>query len=347
METIGPRMKSRRIWGTIPMTHAFQRDPITRDFAMTLIRRIAKEFGRYTIATLEAGVNDRPAFVLLHGWPQSSRSFGPLMKLLADEFFVLAMDLPGIGGSRGVPPTGEKSALARIVREVIRASGAQAVIVVGHDGGGMIAFSYLREFAAELDGAVIMNTVIPGVPPWEKVISSPHIWHFAFHSTPQLPELLVADRQRIYFDYFYDVLAFNKAALTAERRDAYAKDYASRDALRAGFSWYSALEADAKQNQPRVKLKTPLLYLRGDRESGKIGDYVQGLQATGLANVSSRVLSKCGHFAPDEAPVQLAQVLRDFRAKCDWDRAATPRRSIDGRANVESGDELRNGSSLS
>lgn len=56
-----------------------------------------------------------------------------------------------------------------------------------------------------------MNTVIPGVAPWSRLVAEPRIWHFAFHSIPQLPELLVSGRERAYFDYFYDLLAGDKA----------------------------------------------------------------------------------------------------------------------------------------
>jgi pimeloyl-ACP methyl ester carboxylesterase len=55
-----------------------------------------------------SGEPHRPALVLLHGWPQSRALYDGVLEPLTSEFFVLAMDLPGMGESRGVPSTGER-----------------------------------------------------------------------------------------------------------------------------------------------------------------------------------------------------------------------------------------------
>ena len=51
----------------------------------------------------EAGPSDALTLLLLHGFPSSSHQFRTLMPLLADEFHVVAPDLPGFGFS-GAPP---------------------------------------------------------------------------------------------------------------------------------------------------------------------------------------------------------------------------------------------------
>lgn len=51
----------------------------------------------------EAGAPDAPGILLLHGWPSSSFEFRELMPLLAQEFRVVAPDIPGLGHS-GCPP---------------------------------------------------------------------------------------------------------------------------------------------------------------------------------------------------------------------------------------------------
>ena len=47
----------------------------------------------------EAGPNDAPAILLLHGFPTSSQMFRNLIPLLADEYHVVAPDYPGYGHS--------------------------------------------------------------------------------------------------------------------------------------------------------------------------------------------------------------------------------------------------------
>jgi pimeloyl-ACP methyl ester carboxylesterase len=47
----------------------------------------------------EAGPNDAPAILLLHGFPTSSHMFRNLIPLLANEYHVVAPDYPGFGHS--------------------------------------------------------------------------------------------------------------------------------------------------------------------------------------------------------------------------------------------------------
>lgn len=88
----------------------------------------------------------------------------------------------------------------------------------------MVTFAYLKQFP-ELRRAVIMDTVIPGIPPWDTVLANPYIWHFAFHSIPALPEKLVQREVRAYFDFFYDAISANTDAISEEARNRYTASY--------------------------------------------------------------------------------------------------------------------------
>src|SRR5437867_1558096 len=144
-----------------------------------------------------------------------------------------------------------------------------------------------------------MDVVIPGVEPWEAVVRNPYIWHFAFHAVPNLPEVLVQGHQRTYFDFFYDALSQDPTKIAPALRDAYASAYSASNSLTAGFNWYRAFPADAEENQKTVsnaKVATPLLYVRGERETGAIDAYVQGLRGAGMINVEHKLIPSAGHF---------------------------------------------------
>jgi pimeloyl-ACP methyl ester carboxylesterase len=190
------------------------------------------------------------------------------------------------------------------------------VTLVGHDVGGQIVFAYLHAFPCELARAVMMNIAVPGVEPWDEVERNPHIWHFAFHKVPGLPEQLVADHQRAYFDFFYDILTARPDSIGDEQREIYTAAYARPDALATGFAWYRAFAADEKINREvaRQPIPTPVLYLRGDREGGDLDRYLRGLRDSGLANVAGHLIPGSGHFAPDENPDEVAAALRGFIA---------------------------------
>ncbi|MEO6394313.1 MAG: alpha/beta hydrolase [Devosia sp.] len=264
------------------------------------------------LAATIAGDPSKPGLVLLHGWPQSRAVYDGVVDALGEDFFVLAFDLPEIGGSRGAPKSAEKRALADIVISAAESAGAKSIIVAGFDVGGMIAFAAAREHGARIAGAVAANTVIPGADPWSKVLANPHIWHFAFHTIPGLPETLVDGHQRAYFDFFFDFLAGNPKALGPELRDKFAAAYERPAALTAGFDWYRALEADAKLNGRHKRITTPMLYLRGDADSAALDEYAAGLKAVGVENLSTGIIHKSGEFLPVEAPDAFVDALRQF-----------------------------------
>jgi pimeloyl-ACP methyl ester carboxylesterase len=185
---------------------------------MTSFREDRVTVGPLKLHVVEAGDPDAPAVLFLHGWPESSRSWHQVMALAAaDGHRAVAIDLPGIGGSAGAATDGSKAALAEAAHGVVGALGLPDPVLVGQDVGGMVTYSYLREYGDGLRAAVIMDVVIPGLDPWAEVIANPYIWHFALHTVPDLPETLVRGNQRAYFDYFYDQLSADPAAIPARR----------------------------------------------------------------------------------------------------------------------------------
>ena len=268
-----------------------------------------------SVHVAEAGVSGQPAAFLLHGWPESWSAFERVMATLSTDAHVIAMDLPGVGDSKSSPPWSDKRTLASYVHGVIERLSLHDVTLVGHDIGGMIVYAYLRASLGRVSRAVIMNTAIPGVYPWEDIKRNPHIWHFAFHAVPALPEKLVAGHQAAYFDFFYDRLAATPGAVTDEARETYVDAYARTHALRAGFDWYRAFEQDERDNADAAHRTddTPLLYLRGERESGfGLERYVSGLKAAGMTDVRGGVIEGSGHFAPDEQPERVSAAIGAF-----------------------------------
>lgn len=280
-----------------------------------VLRHLQVDADGVAIHLVEGGAMEKPAVLFLHGWPECWVAFEQVMAGLASEARVVAIDLPGVGGSVDPPAAYDKRTLAGYVREVIAQLGLQHVTLVGHDVGGMIVYAFLQAWPAELARAVIMNTVIPGIDPWDDVERNPHIWHFAFHAVPRLPETLVEGRQEDYFNFFYDALSANRHGVASQARRAYAAAYARPQALHAGFEWYRAFAQDVRDNRAAhgQRVDTPLLYLRGEKEQGiELARYASGLRAAGMQALQTGTMGGSGHFAPDEQPRAVISALRSF-----------------------------------
>lgn len=261
---------------------------------------------------VETGQDHSDSVIFLHGWPEDWTEWRRIMKHAGRTHHVVALDLPGIGESHGARPGGEKSVIADIIHHVVQILGLKEYTIIGHDAGAMVAYAYLRMFPSEIKAAVLISSVVPGVEPWSKVLANPYIWHFAFHNTPELPEALVTGNQRIYFDYFFDILTKDHSAIDNPARDHYVSAYGSPEALHAGFEWYRAFGKDAETNRKdTAKIDVPLLYLRGEFEGGDLDEYVNGFHKAGVSSVTSARIPGSGHFTPEENPDAVwAEIVR-------------------------------------
>ncbi|MFD8598245.1 alpha/beta fold hydrolase [Kitasatospora sp. NPDC059646] len=277
------------------------------------LRRRQVPVGELSLHVVESGDPDGPPVLLLHGWPESSRTWQPLMAAAGRDARLLAVDLPGIGRSTG-STGGSKRRIAAAVHALIGELGLTGTTLVGHDAGGMAAYAYLRRHDA-VDRVVVMNTVLPGVAPWEQVLRNPHIWHFGLHAVPDLPEMLVDGRQEAYFSYFYRALSADPDRITPESRAEQAAAHRGPGRLTAGFDLYRALPQDARDNAESAAagpVDTPLLYLRGTREPVDLDAYAAGLREAGVRALRTGLVDGGGHFMQEERPAEVWRALRRF-----------------------------------
>lgn len=267
------------------------------------------------IHVVESGDSLERPVLFLHGWPENWSAWQKVMEQTNDDVHALAIDLPGVGDSKIANPPCSKIVIADVVNELVDSLGLEPLTLVGHDVGGQAVFAYLTRYAQKVESAVIMDVVIPGLKPWEEVLSNPYIWHFKFHAVPNLPETLVSGREKPYFDYFFNAISAEPDRISQQAREEYVKAYSTPQALSAGFGWYRAFDGDAQENKEFVNSKTavdtPLLYLRGDHEE-EATRYVEGFREAGFTNVESAVVVDCGHFAPEEQPEAVWKYIRDF-----------------------------------
>ncbi|GAA2595854.1 alpha/beta hydrolase [Winogradskya consettensis] len=300
-----------------------------------LFRHSHVAVGASTLHVVEAGPADGQVFLLVHGWPQSWFSWRGVMAAgAAAGARMVAFDLPGVGESTGDATDGTKRSLAEVVHGLIGALGLHRPVLAGHDCGGMIGWSYLQTYD-DVAAVAILDTVVPGIDPWNDVLANPYLWHFAFHSIPGLPETMVTGRERPYFDYFFDVLSPDPARITDDARQAAVAAYSTPESLAAGFSWYRQLHADAANNTPQPatsgpapsgpdvgpasdialdarRVGTPLLYVRGEKEGGDLDRYVAGFRAAGVDDVRGVRIPRAGHFTLEEEPAEVWAVLSSF-----------------------------------
>lgn len=251
-----------------------------------------------------------PPVLLLHGYAQNSRMWRPLMRALAAKHRVIAPDLRGFGDTSKPEGGFTKVVMAEDVHALATSLGLGRTAVVGHDIGLMVAYAYAAKYPAEVDRVALLDAFLPGVGNWKDVWLLRDLWHFHFYG--KTPLALVAGRERVYFEHFWNDFAADPARSVAEAdRRFYARSYAQPGAMRAGFEVFRAFEQDAADFAALAKtpLKMPMLVLTGEKASGEVLIAQARLVATSVEGV---VIPGAGHWLVDEAPGQVLPKLVAF-----------------------------------
>lgn len=248
--------------------------------------------------------------ILVHGYAETSRMWRPLIVELKRTHTVIAPDLRGFGQSSKPNSGYEKKTMAQDIHALAKLLGYQRASIVGHDIGLMVAYAYAAQYPIEVDRIVLMDAFLPGIGDWKSVWLLRDLWHFHFYG--ETPLKLVAGRERIYFEHFWnDFAADPKHSVPEADRRFYAAAYAQPDGMRAGFEVFRAFEQDAKDfaQFEQAKLTMPMLVLTGEKASGSFLIQQALLVDTDVQGV---VVKGSGHWLMEEAPGQVIPQIVEF-----------------------------------
>lgn len=267
-----------------------------------------------TLSILEGG--EGPCVLLLPGWPQSSYCFRKVMPTLAERFRIVAIDPPGLGES-GVPSCGyDTGAIAQRIAGALDALAMPQAMLVGFDVGAWIGYALAARHPLRFPRVALIDAAIPGLTPPEAYRLSPETfsgsWHFTFNFLPDLPEILLEGRERVFLEWFFRSKSFElERAFSDEDIDVYASLYARPGRWRAGLGYYRALFRSIEQNLATAStpLPMPVLAVGG---AAALGPRMGALLKPVAPHLTTAVIAECGHYVPEENPVGLLDVLLPF-----------------------------------
>jgi len=279
------------------------------DFPGFAVRDIAAN--GTTIHTRSGGSG--PAVVLLHGYGETGDMWAPLAADLARDHTVIVPDLRGLGLSAKPAGGFDKKTQAADVDAVLTALNVTQADVVAHDIGNMVAFQFAARYPARVRRMVLIDAPVPGVGPWEEILKNPLLWHFRFGG-PDM-ERLVAGRERIYLDRFWNEFSASPDRFSEGARRHYAALYALPGAMHSGFSQFAAFDQDAIDNREFLahgRLKMPILALGGEKSFGLT---MAAVMRAAADDVTEGVVPDAGHWIMEENPRATIRLVRDFLAR--------------------------------
>jgi len=252
-----------------------------------------------------------PLVLLLHGFGDTGDMWAPLAARLAKDHTVIAPDLRGMGLSSH-PETGyDKKSEAKDIAAVLHALGADGPLdLVTHDIGNMVGYAFAAQNRSRVTRWVVMDAPLPGLGNWDEVTKDHRTWHFDFYGPDE--ERLVAGRERLYLDRFYNELSADPRHIDDATRTHYAALYARPHAMHDAFSQFEAFRHDAIDNRKFLaegKLTMPVLAIGGEKSFG-VG-FANEI-AFAADHVRALSVSNSGHWLMEEQPKVTMDAIVSF-----------------------------------
>jgi len=267
-----------------------------------------------SIAYREAGPNNAPTLLLLHGLPSSSRMFQPLLTRLADNYHLVAPDYPGFGHSDWPDPAHFAYTfdhLAGVMNDFTQALNLSHYTLYMQDYGGPVGFRMALEHPERVNALVVQDAVAHNEGLGASWATRRAFWaDRAAHEEALRTNLLslattktrhLGDDPNVVFydpDLWTDEYAFLNAPGQAEIQSDLFYDY------RTNVENYPKWQAWMRRTQPRLLVlwgKHDLSFDPGEPERYR----------TDVRQADIHILD-AGHFALDTKADEIAALLRRF-----------------------------------
>ncbi len=295
-----------------------------------------------------AGPSDGPLIVLLHGFPETWRCWRrQIAPLAASGWRVLAPDQRGYGETGG-PAEIEAYRIDRLCGDVaalIRLEGREEAVVVGHDWGGAVVWSFAQLFPEMSRGVIGVNTPHrppPPAPPTAVLVKlfGPDHYMVRFQESAAHEALdadvegflrLVLSKPDHAPSWPPDPAIFamterlkhtqpGPTAIDAVDFDAYAASFREHGFERP-LHWYRNIDANwALMKAMDPTIQAPALWVGAEWDAFLHPSYAEGMEAI-TPNLEKRIIPQCGHWTTAEAPDALIAHMQDWLTKFQGETA--------------------------
>ena len=255
--------------------------------------------------------------LMLHGFPEFWYSWRHQIPEFARDYKVVALDLRGYNESDKPkePEAYKMEELLKDVAGVIRGLGYKSCILVGHDWGGAIAWSFAYAYPDLVDKLIVMNLPHPakfmeGLKTPQQLVKS---WYIFLFQLPWLPELLLQWNDYQAIESLFAGTAIDQTAFSTTDIEAYKDAAAKRGALTAMLNYYrNVFPSLFNEKQPEWNvLNIPTLMIWGEEDIALGKELTYGTEKL-VNSLQIKYIPNCSHWVQQEQPQLVNQYMREF-----------------------------------
>jgi pimeloyl-ACP methyl ester carboxylesterase len=235
--------------------------------------------------------------VFVHGWPDSWRSFQPVIEALPTQISAVSVSLPGFGGSDAMPSPVRPSDLATAVIALCDALHVERAVFVGHSLGTLVC-QRLAERRPDLVRGLVLIGGLAEIPA---------------ELNEELRAVVAAFTDEIDEAFARE---FQASTLAAPVPDGFFETLVA-ESLRAPAAVWQAtvagMRADRRTGPSGITVPTLLIW--GDKDGLALRDQQERLLAE-LPDARLEVYRDAGHSPNWEQPARVAADIVAFSKQC-------------------------------
>ncbi|PIO34187.1 hypothetical protein AB205_0019840 [Aquarana catesbeiana] len=266
-----------------------------------------------------SGEKGSPLMLLLHGFPENWYSWRYQLDEFSQGYWVVAVDLRGFGGSDAPSELLDykMETLLQDVKDLITGFGYSSCVLVGHDWGGTLAWTFAVRHHNMVSRLIVMNAPHPSAF-HDYVLAHPSqlfLSRYVFlFQLPILPEILLslADFEYIRKPLVDDSMGIQnkQRRLTNEETEAFIYYLSQKGGMTPPLNYYRNLFGFFPVKAQDVLVPTLLLWGELDvfLEAAMVPEMKQYVHAP----FQAEIIQHASHWLQQDHPEEVNRIMRDF-----------------------------------
>lgn len=257
----------------------------------------------FSFDVIDSGPLDGQPFVLLHGFPETNKSWQETAEILNQNGYrTFAVNQRGY--SLGAQPQNRRdyrsSALVEDVNALIDMI-QQQVYLVGHDWGAVVAWDVAQRYPEKIKHLITIS--VPHKAAFMRsMLSSNQLlksYYIGLFQLPKIPELLFEKLPKLGLGLLKD------SGMTAKQLEDFQQDIVVEKRLSSALNWYRGLPFSSNKNLTQP-VCVPTLFIWGKRDSA-IGSKSVALNHHYVKAAYKEIVMDATHWIPVQNAKQLSQ----------------------------------------
>ena len=267
--------------------------------------------GNQLINFYEEGRRDRQLVLLIHGWSSSAYAMSPLMALLSQRYWCIAVDLPGYGNSPRMKSGATIEKYADVLADFIEALYDGPVILVGHSMGGMISITMAEKYPELINRTILICPTVTGkLSTYINLIVSPITRLEQFAPTRLISRLVERISSSVTDRIMRPASFAARTGITSEDYNRLKTDARRPDQGIVRAECFDAMR-DNNLSGRLATIQTPTLVIWG-AEDNTVPLSDAGVIADEWPSADLRIMPRAGHWPQFERPEDTRRMIANF-----------------------------------